>query len=579
MEITALEAFSGALFTVSEEACAVLAQTSFSPGIRYGRDCSAAIFTPGGELAALHGCPSLYPGLLPSTVKSILTAFPFRSLNSGDCVMTNDPYLTGSSISQVLVISPIFCGNRPGALAACLARYGDLGGAVPGGLNPRSGEIFHEGLRIAPVRIMSRGEFDRGLVEIITGNVRTGREFMGNLRAQIFALKKVEKRLMELVEKYGFDRFRRYTSGAISLYEDRMRACLRNIPDGRAQYYDPPDEGGGDLSAITIRADVIIENNSLSIDFSGTHPQVDRPLNLPPGATLACVYSTVTSRICPGPPFNQGLLRPINVIIPEGSVLGAQFPAPVSLGRTVTAERVSRTVLKCLAALLPDMVPESESGGGILFALGGYKTAKEHYYTLPGACNGGRGARPFEDGETGTCTFAAGDTAIPVEIMERDYPLLVNGCELIENSGGPGMYRGGAGIRKTFTLLAKKTSLSAFAEGKSGPSRNLSSGQPGRAASLSIQYPRGELINLCSNQDLEFAGNLGEGCVLTIEAAGGAGFGNPLERDPEMVREDVLEGYITIDQATAIYGVVLSTPGLEIDPEATALMRLSIKNQ
>lgn len=584
MDQLTLEIISGALQSVAAEACGVLSRTAMSPNIRYCRDCSVALYTPEGKLATIGG-PPVNPGILPAAVNEVLKVFPAQSLSPGDCIITNDPYITGSPLPQVCAVSPAFYGGRPLALVASIARYGDLGGSVPGSLSTASDEIFQEGIRIPPVRIMKKGEFNNHLVSLLTANIRTGNEFMANLRAQSYASKSAEKRLAEICGRYGLEKLKRFITEMINHSETRMRSALNEIPPGESNWEDFPELDDQKSDGVEIRVSVKCEVDSLTVDFTGTQQQVNGPFNLTRGFTMACVYSASVSAIDPGIPINDGTLRPFTVITPEGSLVNAIYPAAVAYGHTV-ARRVIASVSGCLAQLTQGIAPAAGSGGMISIAIGNTESEGGSNHSLFEACGGGFGAKPTGDGPDGVHMNMTPKEEVcplslftPVEVIEQSYPLMVNSFRLIEGSGGPGKFRGGLGLKRSITLLGNKPVISICADDVKTDPPGLSGGLPGSKASVTISRPKGHeesSINILSGK---YTGTVEKGSVITLKTAGGGGFGAPLDRNPELVRKDVLEGFITIDQARHLYGVILSGHDMQIDEAATSASRKLLKQQ
>lgn len=573
MDRLTLEIIGGSLQSVAGEACDVLARTAMSPVIRYCRDCSTAIYTLEGKLAALGGRLPLHPGILPAALHGVLSIFPVQSLNPGDCVITNDPYLSGSPLPQICAISPAFYGSRPLALVACTASYGDVGGSVPGSLSTTSGEIFQEGIRIPPVKMMKKGEFDKNLVSLLTANVRTGQEFMGNLRAQVYANRSAEKRLAEIIGKYGPDKLIRYITGVISHSESLMRTMLKEIPPGERHLEISPELGDLTSGDVSIRFSVRCEDAFLTVDFTGAGRQVDGPFNLTRGLTLASVYNAAITALDPGMPVNDGIFSPIKVITPEGTLVNAAYPAAVAHGYTIAARQITESITGYLSGLLTGSTPAAASGGIVSIAVGGISSAGGGPYSMVKTFSGGPGAKPSGDGPDGVRIDTVNSMCTPVEVLEQSYPILVNSLGLIESSGGPGKFRGGMGSRRTITILGDKPVVSVCADSVKTGSPGVAGGLPGSPAAVSISLPGVNDESFLNISTGKYTGTIGKGSVITIETAGGGGFGSPQERDPELVRRDVLEEFITIEQARDIYGVILAGHDLQVDEEATSARR------
>lgn len=568
MDPAYLEVFSGAFRSLAGKMAEVLSDTALSPSVRHCRDCSTALYSPEGRLVALAGGLPLHPGTLPAAMEEVLKVYPVDTLSQGDCIITNDPYLTGSPLHYLLAVSPVFCGGRLQALAASVARHEDMVGFSPGGM---SGDIFQEGIRIPPVRIIRKGNLNAALASILSSNVRDRDKFLGDLRAQVAASRSAEKTLADLTAKYGPERIRRYMAEIINHSEGRMRSALKKLPPGERRLEDFVEWEGLPGGLLKICLTISTAEESLTVDFTGTDPQAKGPVNITTGSAHACVYQAALSAIDPEGAVNEGVFRPIKVLAPAGSLVGAGFPAPVAYGNLLTARRVTEAVYCCLKGIEPGSRPLGP-GKGIIISLGGLDPGSGSYYSWTETIGGGGEAGYPGDGPDG-CHAIPGLATMPVEAFEQSFPLMVNSCGLIEGSGGPGKFRGGMGVNKTLTILGGDAVFSVCSWGRDQSPRNPRGGRQGRDQHVSLKHPGGIVENVCCLSPGKYTGALGEGASITLETPGGAGFGSPRERDPEAVRLDVLDGIISKDQAVEVYGVVLTGEDLEVDREATALKR------
>lgn len=572
MDTVNLEVFSGAFRSLAGRMAEVMSDTALTPAIRHCRDCSAALYSPEGKLVALADGLPLHPGILPAAVEEVLKVYPVHTLGKGDAIITNDPYLTGSPLHYVLAVSPVFYGSRLQALAASLARHEDVGGLAPGGMSTLSGEIFQEGIRIPPVRIMRKENLNTALVSLLSSNVRARDKFLGDLRAQVAAAKSAGKTLADLTAKYGPERIRRYMTEVINCSEGRMKSALKVLPAGERRIEDFIEWDGLPGVLLKISLSISTAGDSLTVDFTGTGPQSKGPVNNTAASTKACVYQAAMSAIDPGGPVNEGMFRPIKVIAPGGSLVGAEFPAPVSYGNLFTARRVTEIVYCCLRGIEPGTGPWPVSGKAISISLGGYDPGPDSYYSWTEICGSGGNADYLGDGPDG-CHAMPGAVTMPAEAVEQSFPLMVNSCGLIEGSGGPGRFRGGMGIRKTLTVFGGDAVVSACAGGRGGNPRNPRGGSQGRDQQASVRHPGGLVEDLWRLSTGKYTGAMEEGASITLETPGGAGFGSPRERDAEAVRLDVLDGIISEDQAVEVYGVILTGEDLRVDLEATTRRR------
>ncbi len=569
-----LQVLTGSLRSAAGKMACVLAAAAASPALKYCLDCSAAIYSPEGRLLAVADGLPLHPGIFPAAVGGVIKSYPVQSLQQGDCIITNDPYLTGSPASYILALSPVFYGGRPLALAASLARHSDLGGSAPGGMSALSVDIFQEGIRIPPVKIVRRGEPSARLLSLLTSNVRIRDGFLGDLRAQVAASRSAEKALVELAAKYGPEKLRRCMSEIVSHSNRKIRTALKGLPPGDHRIEESIGWNGPRGGVLKISITLKIAGESLTADFTGTQSQVAGPVNITAEAARACVYTAVWSALEPGLPLNDGVFGPIEVTAPDASLVGARFPAAVALGNLVTGRRIIEAIYGCLAGIRTGVRPTAGTGSVAVVTFGGVDPRHGSYYAWVETIEGGRGAGPHGDGPDGGRP-ALGAAAAPVEVMEQCCPLVVNSCGLAGGTGGAGKYRGGAGVRKSITFLEDVSVISAAASPAESP-REPGGDLPAGCPRVSIRRPggAGEVTGLSPGR---FAGTLEKGACVSLETPGGSGFGNPLERDPEAVMADVLEGFVPEEEAVRVYGVILDNRGLRFDPEATAGIRSEMR--
>lgn len=560
------EIISNSLCSIAGEMGEVLAARALSPGISIRRNFSTAIYNTAGLLAALGGHVPVHLGPLRSLAQAVLKVHPLHSLSQGDSIITSDPYTCGLMPPWIFVISPVYHNHTPLAFVASIAVHSDAGGIAPGGMPTASVEIFHEGVRIPPVKITRKGALDKGLFSLISSNIRTPRHFDEDLKAQLSASRIGERRLGELSGKYGQEKIKRCMIETMNRTEARTRESFFMLP-GACSFEDFIEDSDS-KSSININLTVSKNDKYLTFDFTGTHPQVERPLNAPYDLALSAVYYAARTVFCPELPIDDGSFRPIRVITPKGSLLNPIFPAPVALAGVNTVQRITDTVFGCLAGAIPGKTEAAGTGSAFSFTSGGTTSSGEGYFCFAETHGGGQGAGAHGDGMDGVAAGVTNMMSTPVEILEREFPIIVSSSALIADSGGPGKFRGGTGIRRSYTLL-RRSAVTIGADRVTRGPWGLSEGLPGRAASISIKK------SLESDQITagKFSGILEEGSTVIIETAGGGGYGPPLERDPNAVRNDVLEGLVSQEQAEKVYGVILSGPELRVDYRATVEKR------
>ena len=564
-----LEVMRNAFQSVAEEMGAALIRTALSPNIKDRRDCSTAIYNAAGHLVAQAEHIPLHLGLMVSVVKKTLEIFPVSRLSPGDAIITNDPYVSGSHLPDICMISPLFIKDRCVGLLANLAHHVDIGGMAPGGMPTISTEIFQEGLRIPPIRIRKAGKIDEEIMTLISTNVRTSYESYGDFQAQMAANNVGERRLKDLFDKYGHESVTVYMDEIINYSERRMRASIATLPQGTYAFEDYLEGDGLSNDRLTIKVSLTIERDRIVVDFTGTSPQTKGSVNCTRAVTLACVYYALKSAIDPELPSSEGACRPVEVITPAGSLVNPRFPAPVSNANINTSQRIAETVLGALAQFAPERVPAASYGTMSLFTVGGVDPRTDQYYSYVETYGGGHGALFNQDGMDGTHAHMTNTRNTPIEVMEIAYPLRVEKYGLVENTDGPGRHRGGLGLSRELTILGHQASITIATERREIPPWGLKGGKPGGCSDLWIESPSGEIEYLPS----KVTRLVDSGSRIVLKTAGGGGYGDPLERDPVAVCRDVREGFISIEKARSGYGVVINSETGELDQTATETVR------
>lgn len=564
-----LEVLRNALQSAAEEMGATLTRTALSPNIKDRRDCSTAIYTRDGLLVAQAEHIPLHLGLMPTVVKAVLREYPLGLLGEGDAVIINDPYISGSHLPDICIISPVYHEGEPLALVANLAHHVDVGGSVPGSMSTTSREIFQEGIRIPPVKIRSGGLLNQELLKVLSTNVRTAREFYGDIHAQIAANNAGEKRLKELAGKYGAGMLMEYMEEIINYSERRMRCALAGLPQGTFTFEDYLEGDGLSCDLIKIKATVKTGGDSILVDFTGTAPQAGGPVNATRGVTLACVYFAVKAVTDPELPSSEGMARPIEVVTPEGTLVNPRYPAPVVHANINTAQRITDVILGALAQAVPVRVTAAGTGSMSNFTIGGIHPETGVYYSYVETYGGGQGAKIDQDGMDGVHVNMTNTRNTPVEVIEISYPLLVERYGLVPGSGGAGSCRGGLGIVREVTVLGDGATFSISTERNMLSPWGLAGGGEGRRSRCYLKT--GGTVEPLLGKTTRAIPPF---CTVALETAGGGGFGDPLERDPALVREDVLDGLVSPEEARDKYGVIFETgEDLAVDYAATRSLR------
>jgi N-methylhydantoinase B len=490
-------------------------------------------------------------------------------LAAGDAIITNDPYVSGSHLPDICMISPVFVDGRCIGLLANLAHHVDVGGITPGSMPTISSEIFQEGLRIPPVRLKRGGEVDEEMMQLIANNVRTPYETIGDFQAQFAANNVGERRLKEIIAKYGPAEAAFYMRELINYSERRMLSAIGDLPRGRFEFEDYLEGDGFSERQMTIRAAVDITSDTITVDFTGTSPQAKGSVNSTRAVTLACVYFALKSVIDPELPSSAGAFKPVRVITPKGSLVNPRFPAPVSNANINTAQRIADVILGALAQGMPERVPAASTGSMSIFTIGGANPESGLYYSYVETYGGGQGAVYNADGMDGVHTNMTNTRNTPVEVIEIAYPLRVEKYGLVSDTDGAGRFRGGLGLTREITILEHEATISIGTERRKIKPWGLAGGQPGGPSQTWIVTPQGETQTLPT----KVTTILPPGTKIVLQTAGAGGYGDPFTRDSMSVATDVAEGFITAARAREAYGVAIDQKTGTPDEPLTKTLR------
>lgn len=480
---------------------------SFSPNIKDRLDMSTAIMDGEGRLVAQAEHIPVHLGSMSIGVKNLLTHIADDSFEDGDVLATNDPYISGTHLNDVMMISPVFFNGKVEGYVASKAHYVDIGGTVPGSLSASATEIYQEGMILAPIHFCREWEPDKEVLTMLTSNVRTPDFARGDSLAQVAALRTGVSGLSELFAKYG-----RGVTDAWSLSLDYVEAYTRNLLSSRASgEYRASDLLELEDRDVQLFVTLKLRGDELEVDFSGSDRQVEAPINAVFGVTVSATSYALKAALDPELPFNYGFLRPVHIYAPLGSILNPERPAPVSAGNVETSQRVADVVLRALASFIE--LPAASQGTMNNIMLGGSNWA--FYETI----GGGSGGRPDSDGVDGVQVNMTNTLNTPVETIEATYPLRVVSYELRENSGGRGLHRGGNGIIREILLL-KETTVTVVGDRRRHGPWGLKGGEPGQTSYYSLVTKDDEII-LGSKQSVKAKA----GSILRIFTPGGGGYG------------------------------------------------------
>ena len=565
-----LEVIHRRLVSIADEMEAALLRSAFSIVVTEGRDATTALFDAKGQTLAQGLAVPMQLGALAIFIPIILKKYPVSQMCPGDVYIANDPYGGGTHIPDVTIMLPIFYRDEVVGLSCSMAHMQDFGAMTPG-VPAASTSIFQEGLNLPPLKFYEAGKPNEALHAIIRNNVRMPDNILGDLNAQVVACNTGKTRVLELIDEYGKDTVLNAMQQILDYTERLTRQAIADIPDGAYTFEDYMDNDGVDLDKrIKIHVTITIQGPEMTVDFSGSNPQVKGPYNIPPSGAYTATAYVVKAVTNLDVPTNAGYFRSIKVLTPpEGTIVNPRAPAPVG-ARTATAARMVDTMLGALAQAIPERVIAASGGEPLVVCFGGFdpKTGKEFVGYDAGRC--GLGARPTKDGVDVICTDVSNILNVPIEVMERDFPMQVVYTGLHNDSGGAGKFRGRLGLEKVFKILrGEDISVTFRGERHYTTPWGLFGGLPGANAKACIVRKSGNVEEIPSKRD--FTMNAGD--LLHVFTSGGGGYGDPLERDPSFVLQDVLDKKVSCRRAKEDYGVVIDLAAEAVDARETDNLR------
>jgi N-methylhydantoinase B len=552
------------LISVVDEADSAVARTAFSSLLRDAHDYTC-MFTDrkGRELAQGSFATPGQSGAMALGIRNLVNKLPVETYKPGDVFITNDPWALAGHLNDVCVMSPIFYKDRLTAFTACVFHHSDIGGRV----SSDNHDVFEEGIFIPLVKLYDGGVLNSSVMEMIRWNVRTPDEVTGDIRSQIAANHVCAEKIGQMLKDNGLDGLDDLADQIIGRTEKSMREEIEKIPDGIYRAEGIVEQAKGKEN-ILIKVAIEVKGSDITVDLDGSSPQVDWGGNVVYNFTYAYVFMAMKSMFGPDIPNNDGCANPIKMKAPEGSVVNCKFPAAVA-ARLVVGHFLTEVIYRALSGVLPHKVIAASGGTPAqMNVFYGRRNDRRPWHSVI-IRGGGMGASAISDGNY-VYIFPANGANTPVEIFENDTPLLVEKRELITDSGGPGRMKGGVGQREIFRIPDDRyaplppVNLGIQAGRFIHPPEGLYGGKPGARAQFLVNGLPGNPYGLTQ---------LKPGDAVTIDAAGGGGHGNPLERDPEMVVEDVREGYVSLKKAREEFGVIVNPKSMEVDVKATKGLR------
>jgi N-methylhydantoinase B len=573
--IIQFELIRESLVAVVNEMRANIIHSSYAAIIYEGHDFSCALMSADGRQVAqgLSDHP-IHIFAVPYSTRQVVEAFK-DDIHEGDLFLHNDPYTGGTHLNDVLLLHPIFNEGRLAMFAAIRCHWNDVGGMTPGSLSGRVKEIIQEGIRITPTRICERGVMNQAVLDVLFNNMRGAEERIGDFNAMLGTGRKAEEHIRRLFKRFGGDGLLEGVDALIERSERLMRSRISACPDGDYYAEGYIESDGSNPDPLRVRLKLTIAGDAIIADFSGTSDQTNGPTNCGPAMALNAVGTVAKAFLDPLTPINHGSFNPIEVIAPERSFINAREPAPCG-GMAEVKFLIDSVVAAAMGQVVPEMTVGDLKGGANHVHITGPRDGGGTWihYEWPA---GGTGASAGTDGSNAVRSFNEGDfnSIQSVETVEAQYPLRVERCEIREGACGDGTWRGGFGLRRDVRVLGQGAGLSVLSEKNVIPPYGVAGGANG-AANRFVVLRDGAVVEPSDVPGKVSGFPLQPGDVVREETAGGGGYGDPLERDPESVAEDVDQGYLTRTQADLRYGVVFGDDG-KINEGRTETRRTTLR--
>jgi len=571
-----LEVIQEAMISIVREMRANLVATAYSSIIYEAHDFSCVLVDGKGQIIAqAEDNPShIFP--VPWSVRQMLEHFE-NDIHPGDVFLHNDPYTGGTHLNDIAMIFPVFTEGKLALFPAVRAHWGDVGGSTPGSISGKSTEIFHDGVRLPIVRIAHRGDLNQDLFDVMIANMRVPRERRGDFMSTWGTCQVAERRVQQLMARYGVATVTNAMGELLDRAERRMRSRISALQDGDYLYEHCLDPVGAQSEPVRARAAVRVRGDSIVVDFDGSSPQVNGPLNAGAAVAATGAFIVLKSFLDPSEPINHGNFRPIEVKVPEGTFLNARYPASCA-GSSEVRNAALSVVLGAMSKAMPASMTGDIKGTSNHVYISGNDVRREDPYLFYEYPAGGTGATANGDGSNAVRNFAEGDFSSiqPAEAIEHESALLVERCEIRPDSGGAGLNRGGYGLRRDVRVLGDGAILSVASNKNVLPPFGVGGGMPGAPNEFMVIRDGREIAP--SDTPGKVSGfRLGSGDVVSMRTSGGGGYGDPLDRDPKLVLADVQQGYLSAARAEEAFGTVIR--GGAIDAAATNRLRQDTRAQ
>jgi len=560
------EVIRNALGEIAEEMAAALRRSAYSTNIKTRADFSCAIFDQKLRPVAQSWNQPNHLGSLAHLVPQVVREYGLEKLSSGDGILSNNPFLGGVHLNDIALISPVYHKGSLAGFLANIAHHVDVGGGAPASIGAFQ-EVYQEGVIIPPVRLLNEGAIIPDVLKLILAQVRAKRETAGDLRAQVAANNTGIRRFGALLDRLGAEMVANYIEELIAYTERRTKAEVAKLPKGVYTAEGYVDNDGFTDDPVHLVAKVVIDDEGVVFDLTGSDPQRRAPVNSTYAQTYSGCAFVLKSQIDPDVPVNAGFYSQVKMIAPLGTVVNCAPPGPV-VGGWETQQRVTDVILKALSSAIPDRIPAGTKAMICHSGFGGKDPRTGEYYCFLETMAGGFGGRATSDGPDAVQTHGQNTENAPIEETEFNYPVRINRYELLNDSEGAGKHRGGLGLRRDYLFADHEVSFTILADRDRWGPWGLFGGLPGRKASY-ILNPEGDSLQLSSKVTVQ----LKPGDVVSYRTCGGGGYGPPEQRDPSAVLNDVRNGKVSLERAREVYGVAINPTTWVVDQRETEKLR------
>ncbi len=570
-----LEVLRNKLEFITEEMENCLIKSAYCVQVKEGADATTGIFDAKGELIGqCVGNPMHFGEMLPA-VASIIERFSPDTMVDGDVFINNDPYAGGTHLPCVFVVMPVLYRGELVAFTCSVLHHLDIGGKTPGSMVADATEIYQEGIIIPPMKLYEQERLNEPLVNLLKNNVRTSDSFVGDLMAEVAACHIGRQRFLEVLDQYGKDTVITYLGELLDRTEALTREGIGAIPDGEYTFTDYMDNDGIELDKLfNVAVKLRVEGSEVEVNFENSSAQTRGPTNLMPSDALTCVAYVMRLMVDPSLANNSGYYRPIKLVLPEGSVVNPRRPAPLSL-RSHTMHRIVDALMGALVKALLGKMPAASGGAIQAWNLGGLDPVTGKPWVYMEVNWPGSGARPSKDGIDCIAIHFGITKNNPVEATEAEFPLRVMRYRYRQDSGGAGEYRGGLGIERVVQLTRGEAFGSSRSERHYTSPWGLYGGLPGARWGVKVVQSSGEIVDSPSKSSIYMRA----GDELHVLTGGGGGYGDPLDRDPEHVLLDALDGKVSVEAASELHGVVVDEEEMAVDLALSSRLRQEMKDK